>query len=534
MGALNNMKLKFLKSHPYNKSVFREITGNEYESFKNNIKEKGILIPIEITSKNVILCGHQRTRALTELYGGDYDLDDSKIIIRKDLESDDIEMTDILQKMRVIEDNQLRRHLNEAEMIFIYEEKLVMEKKLAERRYKENVGRPNKSEENVPQNKEDREPQSRDKAAEGLNLSGKTLEKYSKMMKIATEKEKEIFLKTGKIPDSLKERFKIKQQEESRKKAEESDKLRKAKAEKEKQQKLKEEQKKKKKLEEKIRNEKIEKEEAERLRREAEEAKKKEEEQLEKIKVHYQSSEKMKELDNSIGLIVTSPPYWKIKEYGQGESEWSYNDYLISMKKVWKECFRVLKPSSKLCINIGDQYMNAKEHGKFEVIPIHADFIKQCKELGFDYYGMIIWQKASTMNSSGGGTFLGSYPYPKNGMVLFDFEFILLFHKPGESEKPEKDIKESSLISQTEWQKYFSSHWNFVGERQKDHPAQFPEELPRRLIKMYSFKDETVLDPFLGSGTTLKVAKELERQGIGYEINKKEFEALINKKIYSE
>jgi len=242
----------------------------------------------------------------------------------------------------------------------------------------------------------------------------------------------------------------------------------------------------------------------------------------------------MKELDNSIGLVVTSPPYWKIKEYGRGESEWTYDEYLKTMKRVWRECFRVLKPSSKLCINIGDQYMKAKEHGKFEVIPIHADFIQQCKEIGFDYYGCIIWQKAPTMNASGGGTFLGSYPYPKNGILLLDYEYILIFHKPGEIERPEKDIKESSLISSIEWQKYFSTHWIFTGSKQTSHPAEFPEELPKRLIKMYSFKDEWITDPFLGTATTLKVAKELDRKGIGYEINQEEFEALINKKIYGE
>ena len=229
---------------------------------------------------------------------------------------------------------------------------------------------------------------------------------------------------------------------------------------------------------------------------------------------------------------MTSPPYWRIKEYGGGESKWEYLDYLKLMKRVWKECFRVLKPNSKLCINIGDQYMRTSEHGKFEVIPIHADFIQQCKDIGFDFHGSIIWQKAPSLTSSGGGTFLGSYPYPKKGIFLFDYEYILVFHKCGADEKPTKEIKESSLISQSEWQTYFKTHWNFVGAKQKDHPSQFPEELPRRLIKMFSFKEEWICDPFCGTATTLKVAKELERKGIGYETNKREFEALINNKLY--
>lgn len=546
------VKISDLKSHPYSKTVFRELTGNEYEAFKESVKQHGIQVRIEITSDNIILCGHQRVRALKELYSKDYDLTDSKVWVRKDLEiKDNPEMTDILQRMRVIEDNELRRHLNDGEKTMIYTEKKKLEEVLAKNR--ERMGK-----EKIP---DPQKGQSRDKAAEGLGKTGKTWENYKKMMDLATKEEKEYFLNTGKILDSLKKKYKEKKQEESRQRAEEANKKRKEKIKEEKQKKEKEESKKRKKaeeerkelekkkkkeLEEKIKQEKLKKEEAEKLRKEAEEKKKQEEEERKKIeeeqkikeeemsqriKIHYQSSEKMKELDETIGLIITSPPYWKIKEYGQGESKWTYDEYLKTMKRVWKECFRVLKPSSKLCINIGDQYMGVKEHGKYEAIPIHADFIQQCKEIGFDYHGLIIWQKVKTLNASGGGVFLGSYPYPKNGLVLFDYEFILLFHKPGEVERPEKDIKESSALAQNEWVTYFTSPWIFPGEKQKDHPAQFPEELPKRLIKMFSFKDETVMDPFLGTATTIKVAKDLDRKGIGYEINEKEFKALIENKL---
>lgn len=373
---------------------------------------------------------------------------------------------------------------------------------------------------------------------------------------LATPEELEQWHKKKKPPKSLSSKVsKEKQKRAIQKKKEANDirkkKLAEVKKKEEKQrlkkekERLKKEKQKKKALEDRIKKEKLAEEEAERLRREQEEEKLRlEEEEKKRLQeeeskakdfiVHYKSSEKMDELDKTIGLVVTSPPYWKIKEYGGGESKWEYSDYLKSMKKVWKECFRVLKPSSKLCINIGDQYMNKEEHGKFEVVPIHAEFIKQCKDLGFDFYGSIIWQKASTSNPSGGGTFLGSYPYPKNGMLLFDYEYILIFHKPltkeDEKEIINKEIKESSLITNEEWQTFFKTHWNFVGEKQKDHPSVFPEELPRRLIKMFSFKEEIVLDPFLGSGTTLKVSKELERKGIGYELNE-EYKSLIDDKL---
>jgi ParB-like chromosome segregation protein Spo0J len=165
------VKLSDLKPHPYNKTVFRELTGNEYEAFKESVKQHGIQVRIEITSDNRILCGHQRIRALKELYGNDYDLADSKVWVRKDLESEDKSMTDILQRMRVIEDNQLRRHLNDGEKTMIYMEKKKLEEILAKIRYKETVGRPNKSVENLPPINSKNKVKSRDKASEGLGIT---------------------------------------------------------------------------------------------------------------------------------------------------------------------------------------------------------------------------------------------------------------------------------------------------------------------------------------------------------------------------
>ncbi len=225
--------------------------------------------------------------------------------------------------------------------------------------------------------------------------------------------------------------------------------------------------------------------------------------------------------DGSIALVVTSPPYWHLKDYGvPGQIGYgqTLHEYLLDLSRVWRECGRVLMPGRRLCINIGDQFARAVVYGRYKVIPLHAEIIAQCETLGFDYMGAIIWQKKTTMRTTGGAVVMGSFPYPPNGIVELDYEFILLFKKPGTSGRVPPQFKEAAQLSRDEWKEYFSGHWTFGGERQIAHEAMFPEELPRRLIRMFSFPGETVLDPFLGSGTTVKVALELERNGIGYEI----------------
>jgi site-specific DNA-methyltransferase (adenine-specific) len=144
--------------------------------------------------------------------------------------------------------------------------------------------------------------------------------------------------------------------------------------------------------------------------------------------------------------------------------------------------------------------------------------------------GAIIWQKATTMNTTGGATIMGSFPYPRNGIIKLDYEFILIFKKMGDSPKISKEIKEKSKLTKEEWNQYFTGHWNFSGARQDKHLAMFPEELPKRLVKMFSFVGDNVLDPFLGSGTTTLAAKNLGRNSIGYEINKN-FLPIIREKI---
>lgn len=237
--------------------------------------------------------------------------------------------------------------------------------------------------------------------------------------------------------------------------------------------------------------------------------------------------------DNSVHLIITSPPYWQLKDYGTDNQigfHDSYENYINNLNLVWKECYRTLHNGCRLCINIGDQFARSVYYGRYKVIPIREEIIKFCETIGFDYMGAIIWQKVTTSNTTGGGVQMGSYPYPRNGILKLDYEFILIFKKLGKSPKPTKEQKELSKMSAEEWNTFFAGHWEFPGARQKDHLAMFPEELPRRLIKMFSFVGETVLDPFAGSGTTLLAAKKLNRNSIGYEINP-EFIPIIKEKL---
>lgn len=226
--------------------------------------------------------------------------------------------------------------------------------------------------------------------------------------------------------------------------------------------------------------------------------------------------------EESVHLVVTSPPYWQLKDYGvEGQIGYreTYEEYIASLNQVWQECHRVLHPGCRLCINIGDQFARAVIYGRYKVIPIREEIIRSCETLGLDYMGAIIWQKQTTMNPTGGAIVMGSFPFPRNGILKIDYEFILVFKKLGKPPKITSEQKEASRLTPEEWKTYFAGHWYFAGERQDRHLAMFPEELPRRLIKMFSFVGETVLDPFLGSGTTALAARKLGRKALGYEVN---------------
>ena len=251
-------------------------------------------------------------------------------------------------------------------------------------------------------------------------------------------------------------------------------------------------------------------------------------------KIIHGDCRQMNLLPNESGhLIITSPPYWQLKDYGTNNQigyHETYESYINNLNLAWKECHRVLYPGCRLCINIGDLFARSVYYGRYKVIPIRTEIIKFCEIIGFDYMGAIIWQKVTTTNTTGGASIMGSFPYPRNGILKLDYEFILLFKKQGSPPKPVHKQKELSVISKENWNTYFSGHWYFAGARQEGHIAMFPEELPARLIKMFAFAGDMVIDPFLGSGTTSLAARNLGRNSVGYEINE-DYMPIIKEKL---
>ena len=196
-----------------------------------------------------------------------------------------------------------------------------------------------------------------------------------------------------------------------------------------------------------------------------------------KAEITIGDSRQMKEVKNEeIDLTITSPPYWHTKDYripGQIGYGQTLHEYLKDLYYVWKECYRVLRKGGRFCLNIGDQFARSIIYGRYKVIPIHAEFIAQCEQIGFDFMGSIIWQKKTTMNTTGGATVMGSFPYPPNGIVEIDYEFIHILKKPGKGKRVSKEIKEASRLTKEEWKEYFSGHWHFGGAKQIGHEAMF-------------------------------------------------------------
>jgi DNA modification methylase len=225
--------------------------------------------------------------------------------------------------------------------------------------------------------------------------------------------------------------------------------------------------------------------------------------------VFCHTAEGMSELpDNSVHLMVTSPPYNVGKEYDQ---DLSLEEYLSFLERVWKETHRVLVPGGRMCINVANL-------GRKPYLPLHAFITEQVIRLGFLMRGEIIWNKAASASPS---TAWGSWKSASNPTLRDVHEYILVFCK--QSFKRQNPGKRASTITRDEFLEYNKSIWNFKAEpaRKIGHPAPFPVELPRRLIQLYSFENEIVLDPFMGSGQTAIAALKSNRRYVGYEIDEK-------------
>jgi len=239
-------------------------------------------------------------------------------------------------------------------------------------------------------------------------------------------------------------------------------------------------------------------------------------------------------LDRSIHVVVTSPPYWVLKKYDGaalddqlGHVE-DYDEFHLELNRAWQRCFDALVPGGRLCIVVGDVCLPRRTNGRHLVVPLHADISLHCRQIGFDYLTPILWYKianAATEVEGNGSPFLGK-PYEPNAIIKNDVEYILLFRKPGGYRKPTMEQRLLSLIEKPDHARWFRAIWDDIpgSSRTKGHPAPFPIELAYRLIKMFSFVGDVVLDPFLGTGTTIEAAIRANRSSIGYEIEEAYYE----------
>lgn len=229
----------------------------------------------------------------------------------------------------------------------------------------------------------------------------------------------------------------------------------------------------------------------------------------------------------SVHLALTSPPYWTLKQYnpsdGQLGSVEDYDRFLAELDRVWSHCFRALVPGGRLICVVGDVCLSRrKNNGRHTVVPLHASIQEHCRAIGYDNLAPIIWHKIAnaTLEASGnGGGFLGK-PYEPNAVIKNDIEFILMERKPGGYRSPGFLERAFSVIPDTLHKIWFRQIWTDVpGASTRNHPAPFPVELATRLIRMFSFVGDTVLDPFLGSGTTALAAWQTGRNSIGVEVD---------------
>ena len=238
--------------------------------------------------------------------------------------------------------------------------------------------------------------------------------------------------------------------------------------------------------------------------------------------------------DESVHLVLTSPPYWTLKEYPPNSDQLGgladYEHFHDELDKVWKHCLRVLAPGGRLVCVVGDVCLSRRKNGRHVVMPMHADIVVRARRLGFDNLSPIFWYKIANANYEveNGSSFLGK-PYEPNAIIKNDVEFILMLRKPGGYRQPTEEQRNTSRLSKDEYQEWFQQVWTLNGESTRYHPAPYPEELAYRLVRMFSFTEDTVLDPFMGTGTTLLAAARCGRNSIGVEVEPQYLEMAVER-----
>jgi DNA modification methylase len=244
-------------------------------------------------------------------------------------------------------------------------------------------------------------------------------------------------------------------------------------------------------------------------------------------KLYLHDARNMSALEpESVHLVVTSPPYWTLKEYRKTEGQLGhiqdYELFLDSLDAVWKQCLRALVPGGRLISIVGDVCLSRRKNdGRHTVVPLHAAIQERCRKLGFDNLAPIFWHKiANAMYEvENGSSFLGK-PYEPNAVIKNDVEYILMQRKPGGYRRPDVPTRVLSIISADNHKKWFQQIWTgLTGASTRHHPAPYPVELARRLIRMFSFVGDTVLDPFMGTGTTVVAAAQCGRNSLAYEVD---------------
>ena len=228
--------------------------------------------------------------------------------------------------------------------------------------------------------------------------------------------------------------------------------------------------------------------------------------------------------NESVHLVITSPPYWNLKKYNDSPAQMGHinnnEDFLSELSKVWHEVHRILVPGGRLVCVVGDVCLSRRENGRHLVMPLHADIQVLCRKIGLDNLNPIIWHKISNakFEANTSAKFLGK-PYEPNAIIKNDIEFILMQRKPGGYRQPSEIQRKLSKIPKDKFDLWFSQIWNITGESTREHPAPYPLELADRLVRMFSFVGDVVLDPFCGSGTSMLAAMQSGRNSIGIEID---------------